>query len=74
VQTTTDTFRQDLLTVLGPENLAKYDALTISPEDRDLLNAALAKHDGDPVAALGIPLPADVAATVRRVMAQGGAR
>jgi hypothetical protein len=58
-----------LIRLLGPERTA---ALTrpLTAEEEQLVEEALARHGGDPVAALGMPnLPADVQSEIRRVMA-----
>lgn len=58
----------DLLTLIGPEAAANLTR-PLTPAESALVEAGLARHGGDPVAALGGQnLPADVQAEIRRVM------
>jgi hypothetical protein len=59
----------DLITLLGPEDAAKMTR-PLTSEESAMVNEALARHDGDPISALGVNhLPEDVKAEMRRVFA-----
>jgi len=58
-----------LVGLLGPEEAARL-CRTLTPGEERRVDEVLARHGGDPVAALGMQhLPADVQSEIRRVMA-----
>ena len=57
-----------LIKLVGPEQAARFSR-ELTAEESARVDEALARYDGDPVAALGAErLPADVQAEIRRVM------
>jgi hypothetical protein len=58
-----------LIALLGPEEAARLTR-PLTADEEQLVDEALARYDGDRIAALGADdLPADVRAEIRRVMA-----
>ena len=62
------TVHRAVMLTAGPEQLAEM-VRVLTPAELELCEAGLARHAGDPVAAAGVRVPADVAATMRRLLA-----